>query len=274
MSRSESEKKDETIVLSQGDIAPLSTKYRPWFSSFVTATALTAVNSAQRQFFGNLRLALNTNEAWSEMIKRFATNPKTLLSGWPHRFTLQLLTQGLPIATNLAYASDEQKPKISSSLTALWMTTAGCVFEVSGLAQPIKDKASSLGLSVDYMRRSPAVAMCIIPIMFARNNAYTKLVFGLSDDDMARKLMIATIGAVLTNPIDVAVNVGAWEAAKAKDGTPLTEIYRATWNHFIKTEEGISPYQKFTQIASKAFSGTPLRIAGVAGAALIFSKPS
>lgn len=261
------------IILSEGDVTMMTAKELAYFSPILATLFQVGGNAANRQALGNLRLGLHTGENLGEVVKRLTAS--TLLSGFPHRFTGQFLTQGVPMAVNRIFSGDPAaKPTISPTFTALWMTAAGCGFEISGFKQPIQDKATSVGLGdIHYWQKVPRVAMCIIPISLVRNFAYSKLVFGQSSEDsLPKRAAIVLGGAFITNPVDTAVNVAAYEAAIAKDGTPITDIFRATWRYFMDTEGAISPYQKFAKIANKAFSGATLRMTGVAGAAIIFSK--
>ncbi len=259
------------------EISEVPVEKLSYLGPILTAASLVAVNALQRQFLANGRLGINNGESWGSAFERLFKSSETAFSGFSHRFVLQGLTQGVPLAFNRSHTNSsdaDKKPKISSSLTALWMTAMGGVLEVSGLGPPIKDKARSDGKGeINYFRRAPVVAACTVPFMYGRNLAYAQLVFGQSDKDLPKKLAVASVGAVLTNPLDAAINVAAYEAAIAKDGTPVADIFCATWQHFMEIEKGASPYQNLTRIMSKCFSGAPLRVAGVGGAALIFSKP-
>lgn len=252
------------------EISPMPAKQRSQMAVAATVTSLVAANTTQRQILGNLRLGTNTGETLKDLGNRFKQNPANLVSGGAHRFTLQLLTQGMPMYYNRA---QQDRPKISESMTALWMTTAGCLFEVSGLKQPIEDKALAMGKEgVNYLKRSPVTATCIIPVLLARNNVYSKAVFGQNEQNsLPTKLGIAAIAATFTTPLDNAVNMLAYEAATAKDGTSVTDIYRNTWKQFIGSQTA-HPYEKFVNVAKKAMNGTPLRVAGVVGACYLFSK--
>ncbi|NBV06896.1 MAG: hypothetical protein EBS06_06655 [Proteobacteria bacterium] len=262
------------IILSEKDVEPASAKDR---SSFITAASIATqvtLNSAQRQILGNLRLGVNNGENTNELLNRFKKNPLMILSGLPHRFTLQALTQGLPMYYNRVSSKEGETKKISESLTALWMTTAGCFFEVSGFKQPVLDKAKESGIDLNFWKKAPQVAVCITPLVLLRNNIYAQAVFGQNKNDpLEKKIMTAGIAGILTNPVDSAINIMAYETSIAKDGTPLTEIYRNTWNHFIASElKGSSPYLRFTKVVANTLNGATLRVLGVGGASLIFSK--
>lgn len=239
----------------------------------ISTTFQVLANSIQRQVLNNLKLGVNTNETWNSLGSRFGKNPSTILSGLPHRFTLQFLTQGLPMYYNKVSKDQINEKKISDSLTALWMTVAGCVFEVSGLKQPIEDKAKALGNeNIKYWQRGFQVASSITPLVLLRNNFYAKVVFGQNKDDpMSQRALTAAAAGIITNPIDNAINIVAYETAVANKSSSMIDIYRQTWNRFIVLDSIDSPYNRSIQILRNILSGSPLRVIGLVGACVIFS---
>lgn len=266
------ESPDSDIIIAKDDIAPMSARHRAAIAGAATMTQITA-NAIQRQILGNLKFGSNTGEGVKDLSDRFSKNPATLLSGLPHRFALQTLTQGLPMYYNRVNNDQSGKPKISNNFTALWMTTIGCFFEVSGLKQTVEDKAKAFGNNeVNYWSKSPRVAMAIIPLVLLRNNVYAEVVFGQKkDDSIAKKLAILSGAAVLTTPVDNGINLLAYESATAKDGTSISEIYRNSWNKFIAAEMKQNPYQQFVQLMRNSSNGAFLRIAAISGAGMLLS---
>ena len=200
-----------------------------------TLATQTAANATNRQVLANFKLGSNTGEGYKDLFKRFGANPRTLLSGVTHRFILQGYTQALPNYYNKTHVDTSAKtsnesPLIANLRTGTWMALAGMPFELSGLKQPIEDKAQALGkVDLHYWKKSPTIAKSIVGPLLLRNNIYSAAVFGNGHRPLHERAGIATIAGILTNPIDNLVNIAAYEAAMAKDGTPVADIFRASW---------------------------------------------
>jgi len=270
----------DVVIGKDVEVAPLPEAERAFFpqllstKGFATSAAVTsqvAINALSRQALGNMRLGLNTGEGLPNVATRFASNPATLISGAGYRFSLQLLTQGLPVIVDrVAPNPDPANPRVPPSFTALWMSTTGCVFETLGLQQPIQDKVGK-ETKIDFKARTPAMMAAITTPLLIRNLAYSKAVFGQSKDKpLSERVGVAALVAAATNPLDNIVNISGYEAAVAKDGTSIADIYRATWKSFIGAAEQ-SPYEKFVGCAKKSLNGVGMRIAGVAGACVLLS---
>lgn len=264
------------LPINEPEKAALTTKDRLLIGA--TLATQTAANATSRQFLANFKLGSNTGEGYKDLFERFGKNPRTILSGVTHRFILQGYTQALPNYYNKTHAADTSKPSNDSPLianlrTGTWMALAGMPFELSGLKRPIEDKADSLGkTNLNYWGKSPTIAKSILAPLLLRNNIYSAAVFGNSNRPLHERAGIAAIAGILTNPIDNLVNIAAYEAAIAKDGTPVADIFRATMEQFIGSEKDLRPYAKLNNFLRKSMNGGELRVFGVVGATMIFSK--
>jgi len=251
----------------------------------LTVSIQICANSLQRQALGNIKLGSNTGELRNELFGRYKLNPLHLLSGITHRFTLQMLTQGLPMIINRTNSSwlnkerltrtDTHPPLISESVTALWMTTIGCIFEVSGLKQPIQDKANSaLKGDIQYWSKAFHIGLCITPFVLLRNYVYAQVVFGQDNDNpLYKRLGIAVIAGVITNPVDNAINIVAYKTAIAKKDIPIKVNYKNSLDQFLCRGEPTSSLEKRTAlILRNLLNGALYRILGVGGACILLSR--
>ncbi len=278
------DQEEHTITIG-GDveIKPLPEEHHPSFISLfrqsIDPTTSVAVgsqvltNTFWRQILANGRLGVNTGESVFNVATRFAKKPSTAISGSPSRFLLQFVTQGVAatIDRSASRSGVENPITVPASFTAQFMTLFGMVLEPINLRTPIQDKVDAMGGSkINFRSRLPVMTVSVAPIILARNQFYARAVFGNKDKTLAERTMIAAIVAVPSNPLDNLVNITAYEAAIAKDGTPLKVIFHNVWKSFAGTPTEL-PYDRLVHCIKKSLNGVSMRVAGVAGACVILS---
>jgi len=274
---------DQIKIGTDINIEPLPKQYHPSFLSPlkmidpVTAGAVSFQvlgNTIWRQFFANARLGVNTGETVLGVMKRLIVDkPLTSFSGTQSRFILQMVPQGLPaIVDRSASRPDVENPtQVSVPFTALVMTLFGMVMEPINLTKPIQDKSDALdGKKINFKSRLPSMIPVVTPFIFARSACYAQAVLGNHDKPLPERAMVAGLVGAISNPIDNAVNVAAYEAAIAKDGTPLKEIFYNVLKSFVGTSQEL-PYERLVKCIGKSLSGVVMRTTSLAGACIMLS---